>query len=225
LGATAVRLHCPRFQYLFEEMERRPTDIDFMAYGKDRPLLRDFFKEIGYEPDIRVITTHGYRRHIYHQQKKDITVDVFFDKLEFCHTIVFSGRLEIDSPTVPLADLLLAKMQIVKLNEKDVKDVIILLTEHDIGQANNEMIDAAYIAHNLSDDWGFYYTFTTNMKKVAAFVKEFAPLKEEERADVLAKVNWMLGVVEAEPKSFKWKMRARVGTSTKWYNEVDEYIR
>jgi len=156
LGATAVRLHCSKFRYLFEEMARRPTDIDFMAYGKDRPLLRNLFKEVGYQPDERIITLHGYRRHIYHQEEKSITVDIFFDKLEFCHTIAFSGRLEIDSPTVTLADLLLTKMQIVKLNEKDVKDAIILFTEHDIGEKNNEMIDAAYIARTLSDDWGFY---------------------------------------------------------------------
>jgi len=225
LGAVAIRLHCPKFRSLFDAMKRAPTDIDLMAYGKDRPLLRSFFTEIGFVPDDRVITLHGYRRHIYRQKEKGIMVDVFFDALEFCHTIKFLGRLELDTPTATLADLLLSKMQIVRLNEKDVKDVIIMFMEHDVGETDEETINAAYIARILSDDWGFYHTFTTNMNKVMEFLKEFMPLKEGERAEVLAKMNKVMNMIEDYPKTLKWKLRAKIGTSRKWYNDVDEYIR
>ena len=37
-----------------------------------------------------------------------------------CHDIPFKDRLEIDYPTIPLAELLLEKMQIVQINEKDL---------------------------------------------------------------------------------------------------------
>ncbi len=223
LGATAVRLHCRKFGTLLDVMERAPTDLDFMTYAKYRSVMRDFFVEMGYVPDDRIITLHGYRRHIYHGKEDKVTVDVFFDNLEFCHTIRFQGRLELDSPTITLADLLLAKMQIVRLNEKDVKDVIVMLKEHDVGDVDKETINADYIARTLSDDWGYYYTFTTNMNKVTAFLKEFPLLDEAGREEVLARTEKLVSVIESYPKTLKWKMRARVGTSRKWYNEVEDF--
>jgi hypothetical protein len=47
--------------------------------------------------------------------------------------------------------------------------VIVLLLEHGIGTdrecIDGECIDAEYIATNLQNDWGFYYTVTTNLDK------------------------------------------------------------
>ena len=36
-------------------------------------------------------------------------------------------------PTIPVTELLLSKLQIVKINEKDVVDVVLLLLDHPIG--------------------------------------------------------------------------------------------
>jgi hypothetical protein len=150
---------------------------------------------------------------------------VFLDRLEMCHIVDFRGRLEIDYPTVSLTDYLLAKMQIVKLNEKDVKDAIVLLIEHDIGSKDKEKIDSDYISRLLSEDWGFYYTFTTNINKIRQRVEEFEVISPEEKQKLIQNVDSLLGSIENRPKSFKWKMRARVGTKQKWYNEVEEVVR
>ena len=80
-------------------------------------------------------------------------VDVFFDRLDMNHIIDFKNRLELDFPTISLADLLLEKMQIVQINEKDIKDTIILLREHPVEDPDKETINANYVASLLAEDW------------------------------------------------------------------------
>jgi hypothetical protein len=77
----------------------------------------------------------------------------------------------------------------------------------------------------LSNDWGFYYTFTTNLKKVSARVGSCEELNQGDRDDVKAKVEKLLKIVEEEPKTLGWKMRAKIGTSKKWYRDVEEVRR
>jgi len=225
LGATAVKFHSPKFAYLYEDMQRALTDLDLISYGRFRPLLKDFVKSLGYMADDRFIALHGHKRQIYYDETNKRTVDIFLDKLEFCHIIDFAGRLELDNPTITLADILLEKMQIVQINEKDIKDTIIMLREHEVGEIEKETVNAKYIAKRLSDDWGFYYTVTTNLKKVKEFLPEFKALAENDRSDVASKVDKLLTYIEKESKSFGWKMRARVGPSKKWYTDVEEISR
>jgi hypothetical protein len=68
------------------------------------------------------------------------------------HIVAFRNRLELDSPTITLADLLLEKLQIVQLTEKDVKDTLVLLREHPVGTNENETVDGACVVKILADD-------------------------------------------------------------------------
>ena len=72
-------------------------------------------------------------------------LDVFYDRLEFCHVIPLTGRLEVDRPTIPVAELLLSKLQIVQINEKDVVDVILLLLDHALGSGDADTVDVERI--------------------------------------------------------------------------------
>lgn len=226
LGAIAVQHHCPNCRYLFEGMKRALTDIDLVTYGKYRPKMKEFFTGLGYKPYERLIASPaGQYRHIYWSEEKGWQVDVFFDALHMCHKVDFRGRLELDSPTIALADIILEKMQIVEINLKDIKDTICLLLEHDVGDREEEMVNGAYISKVLSDDWGYYYTVTTNLKKVKEFFDEFEALTEENRGVVAARTDKLLTMIEEAPKSLKWKARARIGPKAKWYNIVEEVYR
>jgi hypothetical protein len=122
--------------------------------------------------------------------RRNVVVDVFFDKLRMSHTIDFRKRLDVDAPTISVSDLLLEKMQIVKLTEKDAKDTVIVFTEHSVNEDDNENVDSRYIANLLADDWGFYYTVTTNLKRIR---DEFAPkylLSSQSLEDVRTKNKW-----------------------------------
>ena len=70
---------------------------------------------LGYVSDKRMLFMGRY---LFENPDNKRHIDIFFDKLEFCHIIDFRGRLEIDYPTISLSDILLQKMQIVQTSLK-----------------------------------------------------------------------------------------------------------
>lgn len=228
MGALAIHMHCPKFAGLHRKLERLGEkmfpDIDFMSIKESRKKLPEFFEGLGYTCDKAVMAIFGLNRHIYYGSKIP-TIDVFFDKLRMCHEIDFRDRIKIDCPTVSLADLLLGKMQIVKINLKDVKDTVVLLREHEVGEGDEETVNSKYIAKLLSKDWGFYYTVTTNLKEIKERFPTFKVLDKQDISDVETKIDQLLEAIEREPKSMGWKMRAKIGTKKKWYEEVEEVVR
>jgi hypothetical protein len=222
MGACAIRIHCPGHIHLHDALQRELTDIDFVSYGKYNPKIPSLLIRLGYTADERILALYGERRHIYRDEVNTRTVDIFFDKLIMSHTIDYSGRLELDYPTVTPTDLLLQKVQIVRINEKDIKDSIILLLEHEVAEAEEETISARYIARLFSRDWGFYYTATTNLKKIGEFLQGYESLSDENKKTVEERIDKLVTQIEKEPKSMGWKMRAKVGTKSKWYEDVDD---
>lgn len=222
MGAAAVKLHCPEFLYLHDQMERKLSDLDFMSLSKYRKVIKTLFKELNYTIDQSLLYLTGGKRYIFYDSVDGIHVDVFFDRLEMCHTIDFRKRLTLDYPTIPLADILLEKMQIVELNEKDITDTIVLFREHEIGETDKETVNAGYIAKLLSGDWGFYYTVVTNLNKIKNSLSKYQTLTDVDRSNVETKINKTLEIIEKKPKSLKWKLRAKVGTKQKWYKEIGE---
>jgi len=227
MGALAIRHHTMEFSELHKKLGRLAdqefTDIDYMSYSKYAKSLERFFASIGYPPNraAKLMGVVWQTRHIY-EAPKGFHVDVFFDKLQMSHTLDFRGRLELDKPTIPLADLLLEKMQIVRINEKDIKDSIVLLRAHKLGSSGTETIDADYIAELLSKNWGLYYTVTTNLNRIQETTKDYETLTQEDRQDVNSKIDSLLKRVEEEPKSSSWKVRAKIGIKKKWYTDVEE---
>jgi len=227
VAGLAVRLHCPKFTDLFVRMKREPGDIDLITYLKLSPQVKKLFVEMGYTPDREVLAYFaGVRggRHIYYGTG-NTKIDVFFDSLEMCHSINLKERLGVDYPTIPLAEILLQKMQIAQVNEKDIQDSIVLLREHEVGQEDKETINAKYIAELLSKDWGFHYTVTKNLNALKESLGRYDVLAPEDRSDVQSKIETILGHIEKEPKTTRWKTRARIGTRLKWYREVEEVDR
>ena len=220
MGAVAFRIHCHNFAVLLDAMDRPLTDLDFVGWKKQRSDAIALFKQIGYTLDKEMLILG--ERLKFHNNSAGPDVDVFMDELKMCHTIPLRDRLTLDSPTIPLADLLLEKMQIVHLNEKDIKDTIVLIRAHPVGKANTEAIDSEYISKILANDWGFYYTVTTNLNKARDFLPKYSALSNEDVQDVSARIGQLLAAIESAPKSAKWKMRAKVGTRSKWYENVEE---
>ncbi|MEM2122173.1 MAG: hypothetical protein QXE79_00890 [Candidatus Bathyarchaeia archaeon] len=221
MGAVAFRLHCPKHGSMHEALNRGLTDLDLAAYGRQRSGVEGLFRELGYSMKPASFAMHmlGDREIFIHPSNRFI-VDVFYDELVMCHDIDFHGRLERDYPTIPLAELLLEKLQIVQLTEKDVKDVLMLIREHEIGEGDRETINADYIAGILSEDWGFYYTATNNIRKIKDLTVNFR-LEEDAREEINSKLDDLLKAIEGKPKSMGWKLRARVGPKKKWYRDVE----
>ncbi len=228
IGACAIRIHCSNSQHILDKLNRAITDLDFMSYDKYEEKIGVLFKELEYvESEASKFYAHmyGQTRSAFVDPKTQRKVDVFYNKLEMCHTIDFKNRLEIDFPTLSVSDLLLEKMQIVRINEKDVKDTLVLILEHDLGDEDRETINLRYVSRLLAEDWGFYYTVTTNLNKLKTFLPQYDIFAGELKTRIEQRIDKIIEAIETQPKSMKWKMRARIGTSRKWYMDVDEVSR
>lgn len=244
LGAVSIYLHSlhnSRAINLYEEIgrfgENKPkfTDLDLISYGKQRKQIMQFFeKTLGFKPDLMINALFGSKRLIYFHPKGFYKVDIFFDKLEFSHDVYFGGkpgggRLELDYPTITLADMVLEKTQINQINVKDIVDLIVLFLSHDVGTAQGkEVIDGKYVANILADDWGFWYDAVRNLETVKHFSNKFYVESKLPKVDfnlVTSRVDKLLGIINDTPKTKNWLKRAKIGTSKPWYREVEEVIR
>jgi len=133
--------------------------------------------------------------------------------------------LEIDHPTISLSDLLLEKLQIVEINEKDIIDCIILFREHEVGEDDKTTINMKYISKLFSGDWGWWRTGTMNLDKIKHFAEKYDKLTDEDKKIVIERIDKLREAIDKHPKSMGWKMRAKVGDKKKWYRDVEEVIR
>ena len=226
MGPIALHTYFPDYVDLYRRMERLGervfTDIDYAAYGKQRGSLVNFFQSQGYEFDRRTMMVYGQDRHIYFSDRIPM-IDVFYDRLAYNHLIDYRGRLEIHPYCVSLTDLLLQKLQIVQINDKDLKDAMLLLLAAQVDEADQGAINARYVARLMSDDWGFYYTSTTNLARIKEAMQKVAALTDEHRAMIGAKADQILKHIEDAPKTMKWKLRAKIGIKQQWYNDVSDW--
>lgn len=221
LGSLAFRIHCPGNVHLLDQMKRELTDIDYVGRSDQRHQFKDFLSDMGYIVDQDLLIATEGTRFFFKHPDTGLGIDVFVDKLNYCHPIQLKDRLGLDHPTITLVDLFMEKMQIVEINEKDFKDTFVLLLEHDFGAGHTEKIDLDYLCGILSNDWGFYYTFTMNLGKAKDFLPNYAVLNEHQTAAISGKIDYVLSVLEQVPKTLRWKIRAKLGTKVKWYQEIN----
>ena len=222
LGSLAFQVHCPQYGGLQAMMGRAYTDIDFASYSKQSKQVRALLEGLGYEENREIFVVTEGTRAIFENPSNMLHVDVFYEKLDFCHVIPWNGRLEADAPTIPLAEMLLEKMQIVEINEKDVIDTIMLLLEHPVGPGDEETINIDRVSMLCAGDWGLWRTVTMNLDKVRQLAPRYDQLESTQKARVAEQVETALARIDAEPKSMAWRLRARVGDRVKWYKDVDE---
>jgi len=225
IGALAFRTHCPQYGHIQDKLGRKFTDIDFASYPRFVRDVRRILTELGYEEDKQVTQLFGDRRMVFHDPAFGRHIDVFYNLLDYCHPVSFIGRLEAEELTIPLAELLLEKMQIVQINEKDVIDSIMLLREHPIGDMDKETVNAAIISRILANDWGYWRTVTGNLKILIEKLETYDGLSYEDREVVLKRITELEARIEAAPKTLKWKARAQIGERMKWYKDVEELER
>lgn len=222
LGSIGVALHSHDAAAIIPAFERTYADIDVAAYRRDARGLAAVLAELGYVDDREVYVGSEGARSIFDDPARRIHVDVFYDRLEFCHVIPLAGRLEVDRPTIPIAELLLSKLQIIRINEKDIVDIILLLLDHPLGAGDDDTVDMDRIARLCADDWGLWRTLTQNLDKVAALAITYPQLSADQRSRVITAGREVKRRIDAVPKSMGWRMRDRVGDRRQWWTDVDE---
>ncbi len=242
LGGFAIYIHsdkcseCRTLQLSLGRLgEGKPpfTDLDLAGYNKQWNQVKNLFeKDCKLKPDRMVNALYGGNRLVYFHPQENFPIDVFFDKLEYSHNVNFgefkkNGRLELDYPTLCLADLVLEKLQIHQINKKDLIDILVLLLGHDVvSEQKPDSIDAGYIASILADDWGFWYDATNNLSHATELGRQFVnegKISQSNWQVMSSKLDELLHIIANREKTPRWRVRERVGTKKPWFTEVQDF--
>jgi hypothetical protein len=221
LGGQAVRVLCP----LFPHRARDDQDMDFACASSKKREVIAFFDERGFMGDSRFNTLHGDRQMYFTTADGKTSVDVVMDKLNMCHVLDFSDRIDRLPDTLDVTDLLLTKLQIVELNEKDVHDLLHLLSAFEVRAGDEPMtIGLDRIGELVCGDWGWWRTVTMNLDKLAQLAdgahRDLLP--EARRFEPAEQARAVRSFCEGCHKTMKWKVRARVGDRVRWYELPEE---
>ena len=220
LGGTAIAFRCPSSKR--RGVARKYPDIDLVGYKKQSRQIREFLPKLGYSPHETFNALRGASRLMFFDLPNNRRIDVFLDIFDMCHKIDLKDRLTLDPLTLTMADLLATKLQIFKTNEKDFKDITAMLLDHDVVDKDGpDTINGKRIAWLCANDWGIYKTFTIVLDKTASMVDTF-DLTSQDKELVKSRLQRIRQMIEAEPKSMNWKMRAKVGEKVKWYMLPDD---
>ena len=218
LGGLAVRVLCPDFPPRL----RRDQDIDFACVTKQRKKVADWLDGAGCEPDRRFNNLNGDRQ-MYFNAPSGRPIDVMVDKLSMCHVLDFRPSFDRRPLTIDAVDVLLSKLQIVELNEKDLRDIVHLLAALPLGGGAQASIDTDRFGKVLGADWGWWRTVTGNLAKMEELLGDRPALIPDNRSyEPVAQAGRLLELAVQTPKSMKWKLRANVGKRVRWYELPEE---
>jgi hypothetical protein len=218
-GGAAIAVRSPSAHQ--DGLRRSYKDIDLAGSSRQRAAIEDMLGKSGYVADRSFNALHGHQRLIFHDLIHGRQVDVVLDRLRMCHTIDFGPRLATDTMTLPLAELLLFKLQIVEINHKDLIDTVALLGDHELADADGDCINLPRVLQLTRNDWGLYHTVELSLAKVRDFAGQVQATLPHR---ITAQVDALLDRLERQPKTSRWKLRARVGDRIPWF-ELPEEVR
>jgi hypothetical protein len=221
IGGVAVWARCPSAQ--IPQLRRDYGDVDVISVRKvSRELIR-FAEAMGYQPDKLFNALHGAQRLNFTDPATSRPLDVLLDRFAMCHTIELKDRLGLDPVTIGLADLLLTKLQVVRINQKDLLDLTALLADHPLGGQEAGSIDLGRLTSLLGKDWGFEHTTRLNLAKLRESLAGLG-LPEAVSRTAGERIAGILAALDGGSKSLGWHLRARVGERVQWY-ELPEDVR
>ena len=220
VGGLAVRYLTPEYP----PRTRTQQDLDFATSSNFKGPLIDYLAERGFIGDKRFNNLHGHKQ-MYFQTAEGRALDVMVDKLEMCHVLEFKDRLDRMPVTLDVTDLLLTKLQIVELNQKDAQDAIYLFSAYPVADGDQPAtIGVGRVESMVADDWGWWRTVTMNLDRISDLARgDGAALVPAGAAhDAVEQIGRVRQAADDVPKTLKWKLRSRVGDRKKWYLEPEE---
>lgn len=217
IGGLGVALTCPSASRA--PLVRRYADIDVVARTKDRRAVSELLQSLGYQPDREFNALMGHARLFFWDALNGRQLDVFLDRFVMCHTIELADRLADPGPALPVADLLMTKLQVVETNHKDFLDILALLIDQDLTD-DRSGVEMPYIEQLSADDWGLWRTLIMVAQRAEQFSAELDGFTEQPR--IAAQVALFTDRLDAVPKSRRWRRRAKVGERKRWYELPEE---
>jgi hypothetical protein len=221
MGGLAIWLAAPSVRV--GPFARDYADLDFAVRARDARAVTPFLERNGYLPERLFNAVHGAQRMNFVHVDDAWTIDIVIDALRMSHVIDLRGRLDPGPRTIDLADLLLTKLQVWEINEKDLGDMTCLLADRafaDSGAGDGEAIDLGRILSLTGNDWGLCHTLERNLGKVASFARGRKP--SGSRFDPVVQAEALLAAIAGGRKSLAWQLRGRIGERMRWYETPEE---
>lgn len=227
IGGMAIRILVGRRMH--PSFARDIADLDFVVARGAGGDLAELLEAAGYAPDEQFNALNGARRMLFWDPLNRRQVDVFVGSFEMCHQLPLVERLDVREQTLPAAELLMTKLQIVELNRKDRGDAFALLDALDVGSSDRladgtDMINVGRIVSLTGQDWGLQRTFELNLERLRSSLGELE-VDAAQQAAITARIERLEAEMDDAPKSRRWKLRARIGERKQWYEEPEEVDR
>jgi hypothetical protein len=223
VGSLGIRLHCGAAARYMDRFGRQPKDIDLVVLKQGRRVMRQVLEEAGYVADRNVLVAMEGRRYAFTHPDRALEIDVFVDRLDFCHVVEVRDRLGVHPTSLPIEELLLSKLQVIAPTTTDLLDLAAILLSHPVGAGteSGEVLSANLVAGVLARDWGFHHTAVRNLDRLRGYAAVLE-LDTDERARLTGAVSALSAAVHAAPKRLRWRARARLGERAQWWQDVNE---
>jgi hypothetical protein len=218
VGGVAVHMQSPASGPL---LPRTLKDIDLVVGRGDGKHVARLLAEGGYVGDEMFNALRGDRRQLFHDPVNARQLDVFVGAFSMCHSLPIADRLDRDPYTVPLAELLMTKLQVVELNERDERDIYTLCYHHDVGIGPDCGIESDVIGSLCAGDWGLWRTCQGTIERCCADLDGY-DLDDSVCEVIESRLRRLSEEMNAAPKTGRWKRRSRVGERMRWYQEPEE---
>jgi len=220
MGTIATWLVCPNYSALLKPPENKT--IELCAFQNDGYTLELLSEQLGYRNNREYNQFFNNRRLNFTDPKRDLNILIYLDNLEMYHKLDLIPFLTQEELVLPVTALLLTRLQIVEMTEPTLREMCVLVLEHDLGVGSEKgKIDVSYMMRLCADDWGWFKTVSMNLDRLANFAA--MRLEPSEREIVGERTRRLKRSMDTTPKSLRWLARARLGETARWYDTPQVY--
>jgi hypothetical protein len=217
IGGLAIHKHCTEHEFC----DRDYGDIDFVGLSSQYKSIVDVMKTAGYVENSNMTISTGGSRLLFEKPDSTDHIDVFLDYIDIEHRVDLRDRLKIEQDTISISDLLLVKLTITRLNEKDFRDIITMLKDVEVGPDDTAgTINTTYIAELCGKRWGLHHDVTAAVRKTLDFLPTYS-LSDDSSTEVAGKLEALEELILMFPKSLRWRLRALLGERFPWRREIE----
>jgi len=226
LGGIAIALTCREVIARNAALDRDYNDIDLTGYSNQRQEIERFLISKGFQPAREFNFLFGGRRLMFFRNADRVKVDIFLDRFQMCHSIDLRFGLERNETIIGKGNLLLTKLQVVELAERDVQDLLALLISvndsiihHQEDNLETELRET--ISRACGNDWGLWKTSSLTVAKLSTSTLLTNLVKSDSDSAVHC-LDLIKSFLDQATKSFLWKLRNVLGERIKWYELPEE---
>ena len=217
IGGLAVKKFCNEIEFC----ERDHGDIDLVGLSQESQQIIKTLTGLGYKENEEYTLASSGHRLLFELPDSHDHVDVFLDKLWMEHDIDLRKRLNIEDITIPVSDLIVCKLIVHDLTEKDYRDIVTLVKDLEIGTEDlPSIVNLNYISKLCSESWGLYHDILESIDECIAFLETYH-FEEAVSREITSKFNLIRTAINEHPKSARWKLRSSVGERYHWRKRVE----